>query len=249
MLFKEASAIDTAPDYCWVVKSDLHQIILPRLPAGDRQNTPIKIGLLGTRERKKSCNYQWAKTKTQKMAALLGSVGSISLIDTRRDGVGGQGSWSPKQFGTIIPELIKTHYDNPGNYEYLHLPGVAPTIELRQQHFPWQKFRNSYTNSLTPNNLDVLTAFVESASTMQDCLPILMCSEEWEPDFHKFKQDKQNDCYCHRFTLAEQIGLRLRKEYQKVIVYSLDLVDFMTQWKSSKQPVFANYQPDCWRQF
>jgi hypothetical protein len=74
-----------------------------------------------------------------------------------------------------------------------------------------------------------------------------MCAEEYQPNFHNLTQEQCNECYCHRFALVKNIALRLSKEYQKVIVYSLDIVDFMEQWQSSNETVFTNYQPTCWR--
>lgn len=247
MLFKQATRTDDK----WIVQSDVFALELPRAKFSDRKQATIEIGLLGTREREKSKNYQWANNKTKKIAALLGSLGSSFLIDTRRDGVGGMGSWSPKEFSSIIPDLIEQHYARSEKYEYIHLPGIAPTIELRNklrnEKLSWERFRDSYNSTLKEDSLDVITAFVESVATTQNSLPIIMCSEEHQPDFHHLTPELQDECYCHRFTLAKNIALRLSKEYQKIVIYSLDIVDFMEQWRGSKQSVFTNYQPSCWR--
>ncbi len=94
----------------------------------DVPNPPsvVDIGLLGTR-----CLHEIPvkPNKTTAMGRMLDELNRpLYLIDTRRDGTGAQSSWSPREFATIIPAMVRKPM------EFLHLPAAAPSIS--QGKFP-----------------------------------------------------------------------------------------------------------------
>lgn len=100
------------------------------------------------------------------MAALLRSLGQpLYLLDTRRNGCGGQGSWAPREFATEIPRFMESEC----RYSLVHLPVLAPSIEMlewwRRDKPAWQSFRDRYSEELSESAVRVAAAFVESASS------------------------------------------------------------------------------------
>src|SRR4051812_17251254 len=76
----------------WAVSNSLgHTMTLPCRE--DYQGFRFSIGVLGTRTR-----AEVKGTKSHLMAEMLSSIGRpVYLIDTRRNGVGAQSSWSPRE--------------------------------------------------------------------------------------------------------------------------------------------------------
>jgi hypothetical protein len=83
----------------WELAGSLgEKLVLPAAAAG-----PFSIGLLGTR----SVPAVKRRTKTETLAALLAGLGRpIYLIDVRRDGVGSQRSWSPRELASLVPRMM-----------------------------------------------------------------------------------------------------------------------------------------------
>jgi hypothetical protein len=175
------------------------------------------------------------------MAEMLASLSRpVYLIDTRRNGVGAQSSWSPREFATVIPELIADRV----RYEYLHMPCLAPTVALlnaeRKQQIPsWHDFRQQYIATLLPAHVSVGRAFVETSAS-DGGIAIFLCAEADQPEFDRLSLADQNSHYCHRFTLAKRIASDLRSAYTGVSVelVHLDMLDFQEHRKSGRE-----YQP------
>jgi Protein of unknown function, DUF488 len=173
---------------------------------GDRMILPfrrtgglLRVGLLGTGA------VRDAKRKTEAMAGLLMSLETpLYVLDTRRNGCGGQGSWAPREFASEIPDRMKT--ERP--YCFVHLPVVAPSIEMlewnKSEKPGWRAFRDHYDRELTPEAVRVAAAFVESAAT-RGGLAVLLCTEADVPGFRDAAPEIQEKEYCHRFTLARRI--------------------------------------------
>jgi hypothetical protein len=101
----------------WGLIGPLGEVL--RLPAA--KAGPFRIALVGTR----SSLVKTAKTKS--FAAMLADLDqSVFVVDVRRNGAGGSGSWGPREFGTLIPDMI----ENNCGYSYHHLPDLAPEVEL-----------------------------------------------------------------------------------------------------------------------
>jgi hypothetical protein len=159
----------------WVVRNDWGDQMI--LPIEDTVKS-LTLGLLGTGTVRKIEN------KTRAMATLLGSLDRpLYLLDTRRNGCGGQGSWAPREFATQIPVFMNSQ--NP--YSFVHLPIVAPSIEIlewsRRENPRWQLFRDRYKGELSESAVDVAAAFIESASS-RGGMAILLCAE---PHVHGFE--------------------------------------------------------------
>jgi hypothetical protein len=85
---------------------------------------PFLIGTMGTRRAVEVTGNQ-----TQNFANTLAMVKQpICLVDIRRNGVGGSGSWSPAEFATIIPERLEEA--GIKQYSFHHLPQAAPSLDL-----------------------------------------------------------------------------------------------------------------------
>jgi hypothetical protein len=157
----------------------------------------------------------------------------IYLLDTRRNGVGAQSSWSPREFASIIPNSLAGRI----TYAYLHLPCLAPSValldEARKNQMPWHTFRERYIEELTPDALDVGRAFVETAVAAGG-MAIFLCAEADQPEFDVLPDVEQEEYYCHRFTLAKQVANRIKDACANTSIrcVHLDLVDFQTQMKS-----------------
>lgn len=92
---------------------------------------PFTIGLLGTR----SIPQVKRKTKTEVLAEALARLAKpIYLVDVRRDGVGSQSSWSPRELASLVPAAMQqwatVHRRSSQPYGFWHLPCLAPSIQL-----------------------------------------------------------------------------------------------------------------------
>src|SRR5262245_32092108 len=97
-----------------------HELRLPYLKSLDYQE--VRFGVLGTRRREPLKRVRSGYTVL--MAELLGALACpLYLLDIRRDGTGGQSSWSPREFASVIPAALPP--DRP--YSYVHLPCLAPS--------------------------------------------------------------------------------------------------------------------------
>ena len=188
----------------------------------------ISLGVLGTRTRGKVSGG-----KTKLMMEMLAALDRpLYLLDTRRDGVGGQGSWSPCEFSTMIADHLAQHNIT---YSFLHLPCLAPSLELLRAHrkqpdAPWQSFRDQYVNGLLEEALEVARAFVEAA-TAANGLAIFLCAEDEQPEFDQLPPAEQNDHFCHRFALTRQLAHRLKQAWPDVQIkrIHLDMTDYKDQ--------------------
>src|SRR5713101_6669819 len=90
-----------------------HRFILPC--AASFEDGQVVLATLGTRLR---VDVRRVK-KTNLLADMLQSLACpLYVLDTRRAGVGGSGSWSPETFASIISDLI----GDQRTYSFLHLP-------------------------------------------------------------------------------------------------------------------------------
>lgn len=184
-----------------------HALALPCPP--DALGGEIRFGVLGTGTRAKVRGR-----KTDRMADTLAALRRpIYLLDARRNGVGGQGSWSPLEFASLIPAAI----DGPYPYAFVHLPCVAPSHGLVDTWHGgrlanWREFRNLYNAELSAASVEVARAFVETAATAGG-LAIFLCAEPDAPDFDTCSLEEQNELYCHRFALARRVADRLREAH------------------------------------
>ncbi len=97
-------------DRWWVSNRWGHRLELPcRRDYADRS---MAIGTPGTGRRK---DPKMPRVVTAQMANLLASLDRpLYLIDTRRDGVGAQSSWSPREFASLIPDALPQHLTYAG---------------------------------------------------------------------------------------------------------------------------------------
>jgi len=235
-------------DSAWILNDEWgHEMFLP-CPHQPEQLS-VDIGVLGTRVRDGNlAGYQWAKNKTKLMAAMLLSLDKpIYLIDTRRNGVGGQGSWSPREFASLIPDIMKDQGCKQ-LYSFIHLPILAPSIallNLARNGLSWQEFKKEYQQELYQNGaIDIAVAFIE-ATACRSGICIFLCAEEYQPDFINLDQPEQNECYCHRYALAKKVAREIDQDYKSVRLCNLDLRDFKGQWQNYGNDNFIGYQPNC----
>lgn len=166
-----------------------------------------------------------SRNRTELLAAYLGELDRpLIIVDTRRNGCGAQSSWSPEQFATRIPEALGPHL----RYEFLHLPVVAPTLDLLEQERRgdlggWRVFRDRYAAGLSARAVAVVVAFAEAAASAGGML-ILLCAEPLCADFERLPPERQDEVYCHRFTLAARVqqALRERNPGAEVVIEHLD---------------------------
>ncbi len=207
---------------------------VPKLPLA------VEIGLLGTR-----CLHEFPvkPNKTTAMAKMLDVLNRpLYLIDTRRDGTGAQSSWSPREFATMIPALVRMPL------EFMHLPAAAPSIGLLDEDrkarkadkvMPWQEFRRQYDADLSVDTVDVVRAYVEAAAAAGG-MAIILCAEPYCPDFDVQSQEQQDEYYCHRFTLAQRVAqaiLKSRSGAVSIKMVNLELSNFVKRGKEWTAPV------------
>ena len=222
---------------------------------------PFEIGLLGTRTTKK------VAAKTRRFSQLLaGLQRPIFLLDVRRAGVGGQGSWSPLELATIVPAELSEAYS------FFHLPSLAPSVVLLQAYrksrkLPalseadivatvskvrqgidpgdaawkhWQVFREKYRIEIEAEKHSLLTAaaFIEAAQAAGG-LAIFMCAEQFRQDFDSLSQSQQDDVYCHRYTLAAAACRLLQQRHPGCSVTRIDLSLEVSEPHSREYPAMG----------
>lgn len=199
-----------------------HELRLPGLPA--QSTLMVEIGTLGTKF--KARINRRTGNRSAVMAKMLKSLNRpIFVVDTRRDGCGGQGSWSPLEFATLIPR----EFGNGQPYGFLHLPIVAPShallaTERRGELAGWSQFRKHYNDEVGAAAVAVARAFVEAAA-VRGGLAVLLCAEPYETTFDDLPEDVavQNDCHCHRFNLARRVADAMLAERPGLKVERVDL--------------------------
>jgi len=216
---------------CWLVRNAWgHDLKLPCRET--YKGASLEIGTLGTRA--PGFKPKPYLRRFEAVAQMLDTLHRpLYLMDTRRGGTGASSSWSPLEFATKIPALLSPEC----SYAFLHLPCLAPSIELRNdENLSWEGFRDRYRQELSQEALNVAQAFVESAAE-RGGLPILLCAEEYCMEFEKLSQQEQEASYCHRFTLARCLADRLKATYTEVNVtrVDLDIRDFVAS-RPSYQP-------------
>lgn len=197
-----------------------HELRLPGLPA--QSTSKVQIGTLGTKfeARLKARDGNRATV----MARMLRSLNRpIFVLDTRRNGCGAQGSWSPLELATLIPAQI----DNGQPCDFLHVPVVAPSTKLlatekRGELAGWSEFRKRYNAEVGDAAVAVARAFVEAAA-VRGGLAVLLCAEPYETAFADLPTDVQNKCHCHRFNLARRVADAMKTQRPGWAVERVDL--------------------------
>lgn len=93
------------------------------LPCAD--SGPFRIGLVGTR------SILVKTRKTSKFAETLDNLECpVYLIDVRRNGMGGSGSWGPLEFSSLIPQMMSKRH----SYSFYHMPLLAPEKALLEKY-------------------------------------------------------------------------------------------------------------------
>ena len=145
----------------WIVSNAWgHGMLLPVREPLD--GVTISFGVLGTRTRRKRDKVYQA---TASMLAALNRP--LYLLDVRRSGTGGSGSWSPRELATTMPQPA----GSPSPYCFLHLSCLAPSANLLddsragRRATSWRDFRAAYLAELTEDALNVAQGFVESAAS------------------------------------------------------------------------------------
>jgi hypothetical protein len=174
------------------------RIILPFRRTGGL----LRVGLLGTGA------VRNAKRKTEAMAGLLRWLDTpLYVLDTRRDGSGGQGGVGAAgiRVGNPGPD------ENGATLLLCASAGSRPSIEMlewnKSEKPGWRAFRDRYDRydrELTPDAVRVAAAVVESAAT-RGGLAVLLCTEADVPGFRDAAPEIQEKEYCHRFTLTRRI--------------------------------------------
>ena len=227
----------------WILKGPLgQQLSLARCDPATKQ---FEIGTIGTR-----CEGKFAH-KTRRFAQLLDRLQRpIHLIDIRRSGAGGMGAWGPLELGSQVPRCLSHPYAFTHlpilapSVELLEswrramkLPGLdAKGIDeslrlLRRNRSPdpaswrhWQVFRESYLLELQKNNaVAIARAFTENAQACEGGLAVFLCAEQLDPDFDSASGQRQDDVYCHRFTLAAAVARSLTRDFPQSRVCRIDL--------------------------
>lgn len=229
-MFVTAKQVDGAAGAMWRVADPFGHAL--ELPAIRDQQGRVEIGVVGTRSAPR------VHPKTPAMAGALRSLGRpLLLIDVRRNGVGGSGSWSPREFATTVPRLMAS----AAPYSYLHLPVLAPETELLEQArtLPWQTFRDRYVDGLTPEATKIGRAFVEAMYSIGG-LVVMLCAEPDHADFEGCEQHEQDELYCHRFSCARVLASAIHAAHPKHVVelVALDL----TAWHDAGDA----YTPRRW---
>ncbi len=204
------------------------------------------MGVLGTGTLQKTSG------KLDRFAAVLAGLGRpVILVDTRRTGQGGRGSWGPLEFSTLLPERLG---GAAGRYTYLHLPCLAPSHDLLTSareatklpalnnhsiersvqtlmggHQPlpaawrhWRVFSLAYKQGLTHHAILAGRAVVEGAQA-RGGVAIFLCAEPHLSGFDRQPPQLQDEHYCHRYALATAVGRAIKQEYRWADIRCLHL--------------------------
>lgn len=234
-------------DSHWNLHGALKEILtLPRARSADKR---FLIGTIGTRRA-----VEVRGNKTKEFAQTLAELAQpIMLVDVRRKGMGGSGSWGPTEFATLIPGHLKAA--GIVEYSFHHLPLLGPSLQLFESsqsaedsdrlseeqieaavqqvvsgHQPpqpawkhWQVFRAAYHRELSHSEaVPAARAFVEAARE-QDGIVVFLCAEERRNNFQHLPQHEQDGCYCHRFTLANEVARSIQREFCDADIRRVDL--------------------------
>lgn len=190
----------------------------------------IQMAVVGTRRRG---DAKVLAPLTRLFARMIDSLDRpVLLCDVRRNGVGGSGSWSPREFATEVPSQLSKKHD----YQFMHAPSLAPSIALLDAEPRYQEFSQRFTSELATEALTVAQAYVETLNSLGGVVAF-MCAEADEPHFDQLSSQQKQDAYCHRFTLTDRIAGLFRQSHPGVRVerLHLDLVDFH-QWSVHASP-------------
>ena len=205
------------------------------------------MGVLGTRTLGKVAR------KTQRFADLLSSLDKpVWLVDVRRSGAGGQGSWGPNELTNTIPRLMGSRGKH---FAYVHLPCAAPSPQLlerwwkatksraplspeeiakaveaiREGRSPefaawrhWQVFKEGYLAELDETAVLAARAFAESAAAIGGTA-VYLCAEAFAPGFDDSSQDAQDQTWCHRYTLSSRVAESLRQDCSGIPIRRVNL--------------------------
>ena len=210
----------------WALKNQHgHILTLPAFEGGEGKT--IEIGTLGTGRRKE---IKVTGTLTDLMAQMLTAIKRpIYLMDTRRTGQGGSGSWGPKEWASQIPAMIA----NAHPYDFLHLSLLAPSLNLLEKSkkgMDWEEFREEYHREMTPEKVRVAQAFVEAAA-QKGGIALFLCAEGFHPSFDSLSKEEQNHYHCHRFMLARRVADLVCQDYPEITVKRVDL-DIAEFWRA-----------------
>jgi len=224
----------------WLLTGALGEVL--RLPAiGPDTSAPLRIGVLGTRTPKK------VSAKLRKLAAMLSELRCpIYLIDSRRNGVGGSGSWGPREFATEISALLPKEQ----RYAFIHLPRVAPSLALLDAY----RSASKLPSGGPIDSEKVITAATRAAQGLAfdgamlrhwqvfssgyrhelgcegiwaarafteaaHCaggLAIFLCAESRLDDFDRADQAHQDEHYCHRYTLVRLVAADIQADHPDI---------------------------------
>ncbi len=139
---------------------------------------------------------------------LLPRFERVCILDVRRTGHGARDTWSPREFRSVLPELFRQKLGRNDGSDYHHLPGLAPSLELfgeRAAHRPRTVFRDRFRAEFDDRSLHLGRAFIEAGVAVRR-LPILLCAEACIAEFDRSDLARQDERYCHRFTLTRALG-------------------------------------------
>lgn len=214
MIVQAVSKHREASGSYWQLQGPLKEtLVLPALTPS--ASGTLRLGLLGTRSSPK------VKNKTDRFAGTIAALGCpVFLVDTRRNGTGGQGSWSPRELATCIPAMLPPQQP----YSYMHLPIAAPSLALLEAAPPppWQEFAASYREELPSQAVCATRAFAEAAH-LAGGLAVLLCSEPRLTNFRCHSQQEQDAHYCHRYTLAQALVGAINAEIPAMRVELVEL--------------------------
>tara|TARA_R110000787_G_scaffold9886_3_gene34183 strand:+ start:677 stop:1435 length:759 start_codon:yes stop_codon:yes gene_type:complete len=244
MLISKGEKIDNK----WKLTGPIgEELFLPAATGGEK----IEIGTLGTATRVK------LPSKVSKYSLAVELFNSlhrpVCVLDVRRTGMGGSGSWGPEVF-TALPQKLT---GNDG-FQFIHLPDAAPWRELLDR---WRKATRENARSENIGNTepphgklpvpadldhddtrwrlwqvfaasyrkDILELAVQAvrafieATNFRGGLPVLLCTEPHAHDFDEADQDTQDDLCCHRFTLAKLVTRSINADLSNAEVERVDL--------------------------
>lgn len=214
MIVQAVSKYQEANEPYWRLQGPLKEVLL--LPAlASTVSGTLRLGLLGHRSPPK------LQKKTARFAATIAALGCpVFLVDTRRDGVGRQSSWGPRELATQIPAMLPAEQA----YSYVHLPVAAPSLTLLEAEppLPWQEFASRYRDELPSQAVWATRAFSEAAHVAGG-LAVLLCAEPRLAGFNHHPQHVQDEHYCHRYTLAHAVADAITAEIPALQVELVEL--------------------------